>query len=196
MLSTPLQPLLTTRFAEAFALANQLHAHQYRKQTTIPYISHLMSVSALVLEMGGNEDEAIAALLHDAVEDQGGLATLAEIETRFGETIADLVNACSDCVTIPKPPWQERKDQHLAKLQRVSESVLRISLADTLHNVRSIQIERRLAGERIWHKFSQGKAGLVWYYGSLSQLYSERLNSAWSQELAEIIRDWQQSHNH
>lgn len=194
MLSTPPQPLLTNRFAEAFALANQLHAHQCRKQTTIPYISHLMSVSALVLEMGGNEDEAIAALLHDAVEDQGGLATLVEIETRFGETVAQLVQSCSDSVTNPKPPWQERKDQHLAKLQRVSESVLRVSLADTLHNARSIQSERRLAGEKIWKKFSKGKAGLVWYYGSLSQLYSERLNSAWSWELAEIIQDWQQSH--
>ena len=153
--------------------------------------SHLMSVSALVLEMGGKEDEAIAALLHDAVEDQGGLATLAEIETRFGETVAQLVQSCSDSCTIPKPPWQERKDQHLNKLQRVSESVLRVSLADTLHNARSIQIERRLAGEGIWHKFSQGKDGLVWYYGSLSQLYTEHLDSPWSRELAEIIRDWQ-----
>jgi (p)ppGpp synthase/HD superfamily hydrolase len=193
MLSPPPQPLLTTRFAEAFALANQLHAHQYRKQTTIPYISHLMSVSALVLEMGGNEDEAIAALLHDAVEDQGGLATLTQIKDRFGEIVAGLVRHCSDCVVSPKPPWQERKDRHLAKLQIAPLSTLRVSLADTLHNARSIQIERRLAGESIWHKFSQGKDGIVWYYGSLSQLYHERLNSAWSQELAEIIRDWQQS---
>ena len=192
MLSSLTQPLLTTRFAEAFALANKLHARQYRKQTTIPYLSHLMSVSALVLEMGGNEDEAIAALLHDAVEDQGGLDTLAQIKDNFGERVADLVYQCSDCVTSPKPPWQERKDQHLAKLRIASLPTLRVSLADTLHNVRSIQIERRLAGEKIWQKFSKGKAGILWYYGSLSQLYKERFDCAWSQELAEIIMDWQQ----
>lgn len=193
MLSSPPQAFLTTRFSEAFALANQLHAHQCRKQTTIPYISHLMSVSALVLEMGGNEDEAIAALLHDAVEDQGGLETLALIQDRFGEIVAELVRLCSDCVVSPKPPWQERKDQHLAKLRIAPLSTLRISLADTLHNARSIQIERRSDGEKIWQKFSKGKDGIVWYYGSLSRIYRERFDCAWSQELAEIIKDWQKT---
>jgi len=191
MLSSPPQPLLTNRFADAFALANQLHASQYRKQTTIPYISHLMSVSALVLEMGGNEDEAIAALFHDAVEDQGGLETLALIQDCFGETVAGLVCHCSDCFVSPKPPWQERKDQHLAKLRIALSSTLRISLADTLHNARSIQIERRLNGESIWQKFSKGKEGILWYYGSLSDIFSQRFDCAWSQELAEIIEDWQ-----
>jgi len=191
MLSSPTQPLLTPRFADAFTLANQLHASQYRKQTTIPYLSHLISVSTLVLEMGGNEDEAIAALLHDAVEDQGGLETLAQIQDRFGETVAGLVRHCSDCVVTPKPPWQERKAQHLAKLRIAPLSTLRVSLADTLHNARSIQIERRLDGESIWQKFSKGKGGIVWYYGSLSDIFSERFDCAWSRELAEIIRIWQ-----
>ncbi|AIE72769.1 MULTISPECIES: HD domain-containing protein [unclassified Synechocystis] len=181
---------LTSRFGDALVLANQLHAHQFRKGSPVPYISHLLGVTALVLEMGGNEDEAIAALLHDAVEDQGGMETLAIIESKFGQTVAALVMACSDSTTMPKPPWEQRKQKHLQKMRQVCLSVLKISLADTLHNARTIEIDLRRHGEEIWQKFNRGKSGIVWYYQSLWDIYQDRNPNAWSNELIEIIDDW------
>ncbi len=188
--SPPDSPILTHRFSDALLLANQLHAHQIRKGSGVPYISHLLGVTALVLEMGGNEDQAIAALLHDAVEDQGGENTLEVIRQQFGETVADFVIGCSDSQTIPKPPWEERKQKHLAKLRHISLAVLKISLADTLHNARTIQIDRRRHGEEIWKKFSRGKSGTIWYYQNLWEIYQDRNSNAWSMELIDLINDW------
>ncbi|MBE9241202.1 HD domain-containing protein [Synechocystis salina] len=183
-------PILTSRFSDAFILANQLHRHQFRKGSQIPYISHLLGVTALVLEMGGNEDEAISALLHDAVEDQGGDTTLELIREQCGQAVAELVLGCSDSQIMPKPPWEERKQKHLTKLRHSSLSILKISLADTLHNARTVQIDRRRQGEEIWDKFSRGKSGILWYYQNLWEIYQGRNPNAWSMELACIIDDW------
>jgi len=130
--------ILSSRFEEAFLLAHQLHARQKRKRSNTPYIAHLMSVAALVLEDGGSEDEAIAALLHDAVEDQGGVKTLKDIEKRYGKKVAYIVESCSDAYSFPKPPWRSRKEAYIAHVPKSSPEARRVSLADKVHNARSI----------------------------------------------------------
>ena len=164
---------LTARFEEALVYATRLHAQQKRKGTDIPYVAHLLSVAALVLEDGGDQDEAIAALLHDAVEDQGGRATLEEIRRRFGERVASIVEACSDADTIPKPPWRARKERYLEHLRQAPPDVRRISAADKLHNARAILADLRQLGDAVWDRFSGGKAGTLWYYRTLVQAYQE-----------------------
>jgi (p)ppGpp synthase/HD superfamily hydrolase len=156
--------MLSSRFDEAFSYAAALHAQQRRKLSGEPYLAHLLSVAALVMEHGGNEDEAIAALLHDAVEDQGGLPTLEEIRRRFGQTVADIVEGCTDAVDSPKPPWRPRKEAYLARLQKASPSVRLVSAADKLHNARAILREYRRAGESLWSHFRGGREGTLWYY--------------------------------
>ncbi len=126
------------RFHDALSYASRLHAAQRRKGGQVPYVAHLLAVTAIVLEHGGNEDEAVAALLHDAVEDQGGAPRLAEIRARFGVVVADIVAGCTDADTTPKPPWQERKDRYLAHLPAAGRSVQLVAAADKLHNLRSL----------------------------------------------------------
>jgi GTP pyrophosphokinase len=164
---------LSERFTEALILASHLHAQQVRKGSTIPYISHLLAVSALVLEYGGNEDEAIAALLHDAIEDQGGDATRQLIRQQFGETVVAIVDGCSDTDVSPKPPWMERKTAYIAHLRTAPPSVLLISAADKLHNVRAILNDYRTSGEAVWQRFSGAKTGTLWYYRSLIDVYKQ-----------------------
>jgi GTP pyrophosphokinase len=158
---------LTPRFADAFSYASALHARQTRKGTDIPYLSHLMSVSALVLEDGGNEDEAIAGLLHDAVEDQGGQATLVEIRRLFGDNVARIVDGCTDSAVVPKPPWRERKERYVAHIRHAPADVRRVSSADKLHNARSILADYRAVGDGLWTRFTAGKDDTLWYYRSL-----------------------------
>ncbi len=158
---------LSPRFEEALIYATRLHARQTRKRANTPYIAHLLSVTALVLEAGGGEDEAIAALLHDAVEDQGGQKTLKEIQRRFGEKVANIVESCTDAFAFPRPPWRERKEAYIAHLQEACPEARRVSLADKLHNARSILRDLRLDGEKTWHKFNGGKEGTLWYYRTL-----------------------------
>jgi len=159
--------VLTARFEEAFVYAAQLHATQVRKGSSIPYISHLMAVSALSLEYGGGEDEAIAALLHDAVEDQGGAPTLAVIDQRFGPVVAGIVLACSDSETQPKPPWRGRKEQYIAHLRTAPRSVRLVSASDKLHNARTLIKDYRAVGEALWTRFTGGRDGTLWYYRAL-----------------------------
>jgi GTP pyrophosphokinase len=161
------QPNLTRRFTDAFIYAAELHANQVRKGTPAPYISHLMAVSAIVIENGGNEDEAISALLHDAIEDQGGDATRQEIIRRFGKNVASIVDGCTDAETIPKPPWRERKEQYIAHLAEASPSVRLVSSADKLHNARTILSDYRQLGESLWTRFNGGREGTLWYYRAL-----------------------------
>ena len=156
------------RFDEALAYASRLHRDQRRKGTDIPYISHLMSVAALVLEHGGDEDQAIAALLHDAVEDQGGEPILEEIRLRYGDGVAKIVADCSDAWEEPKPPWRERKEAYLAKLPEKDAASLLVSLADKTHNARAILNDLRQIGDDIWDRFNGGKDGTIWYYEALS----------------------------
>ena len=160
-------PVLTSRFAEAFAYAAALHARQIRKGTNTPYLSHLMSVAALVLEDGGDEDEAIAGLLHDAVEDQGGPPTLEAIRIRFGEKVARIVLGCTDSDTVPKPPWRERKERYVAHIRHAPADVRRVSSADKLHNARSILADYRVMGDALWSRFTASKDETLWYYRAL-----------------------------
>jgi len=179
-------PLLTRRFEEALLYATRLHAQQVRKGSHIPYVSHLLSVAALVLEMGGNEDQVIAALLHDAIEDQGGLETREAIRAQFGDNVVALVEGCTDSYTLPKKPWRERKQQYLERLKTASPEVRCISLADKLHNARSILMDAESLGNKVWEKFHGGKEGSLWYYHSLLNIYEQQPNY-WTKELERIV---------
>jgi (p)ppGpp synthase/HD superfamily hydrolase len=165
---------LTARFREALWWAAFLHADQARKGSGIPYVSHLLAVTALVIEHGGDEDAAIAALLHDAAEDQGGEETLEQIRTRYGQRVASIVEACSDTMTSPKPPWRERKERYIAHLAHVFEDVLLVSMADKLHNARAIRSDYQTNGEAVWGRFRGGRSGTLWYYQALCEAFVQR----------------------
>lgn len=164
---------LGARFDRAVQLARELHAGQLRKGTQVPYLAHLLGVTSLVLEDGGTDDEAIAALLHDAVEDQGGARTLRLIEQLFGREVAHIVAACSDTDVVPKPPWRERKEAYIAHLATAHPSVLRVSLADKLHNARAIQYDLQ-SGVDVWRRFNAGREEVLWYYGALADAFLQR----------------------
>lgn len=180
---------LSGRFGEALEYAFHLHATQVRKGTDIPYISHLLAVTAIVLENGGDEDQAIAALLHDAVEDQGGLPVLDEIRNRFGSRVAVIVDGCTDAYEFPKPPWQERKQRYLEHLQQAGRDVTLVSLADKLHNSRSILFELRFVGAEIWERFKGGKEGTLWYYRSLVEAFHQVLPGSLTEEFARVVAE-------
>jgi (p)ppGpp synthase/HD superfamily hydrolase len=174
-------PLLTARFQRAFELASQIHATQLRKGTTIPYMAHLMSVAALVLEYGGREDAAIAALLHDAVEDSDdGAQTEARIRAGFGDHVAGIVIGCSDAIAVPgqpKPPWPDRKTRYLDRLTAETDpDVLLVSACDKLHNMRSVITDLHTCGPALWNRFSENNpASQLWYYQSLVASYRGRV---------------------
>lgn len=179
--------ILGPRFQEALTLAAQLHAGQYRKTRGVPYISHLLSTTALVLQDGASEDEAIAALLHDAAEDQGGEDALAMIREKFGENVAEIVAGCSDTMEDPKPPWQVRKEDHLSHLETAPSAVLRIIAADKLHNARSLLRDLRAEGPNIWEHFNGGREGTIWYFRSLHEILAERKPGYLAAELGRVI---------
>ena len=158
---------LTSRFIEALTYAATLHQHQKRKVSDSPYVAHLLRVAGIVLEHGASENEAIAALLHDAVEDQGGAAAREEIRRRFGDEVTAIVDGCSDAETIPKPPWRERKEAHLAELRRASASVRLVIAADKLDNARSLLHEYRHHGPAIWSHFHGRRDGTIWYFRAM-----------------------------
>jgi GTP pyrophosphokinase len=155
---------LTSRFSEALVYATEAHAGQIRKGTSVPYVAHVLAAAALALEHGASEDEAIAALLHDMVEDCGGLERLRDVRQRFGEAVAEIVLGCSDTTETPKPPWKERKQTYLHDLDAASPSVLLVCACDKLHNVRSLVVAVRNDGEAAWAHFKGGKEGTLWYY--------------------------------
>jgi GTP pyrophosphokinase len=152
----------------AFQFAAEKHAGQTRKASTIPYMAHLMGVTSLVLEAGGDEDLAIAALLHDVVEDCGGLPMLKEVRRRFGKRVAHVVEGCTDSNTDPKPPWRERKENYLRHLKRADAGTRLVSAADKLNNIRSILTDYREIGESVWARFNGGRDGTLWYYRVLA----------------------------
>lgn len=180
----------TELFDEALAMAIEKHRTQFRKGTDIPYISHLMAVSALVLENDGDEDQAIAGLLHDAVEDQGGLETLDEIRRQFGDRVADIVRDCTDAWEQPKPPWKERKDTYLAKLPTKPLDSLLVSLADKVHNARAIRDDYGKLGDELWDRFAGGKEGTIWYYRELSRIFSEVMPGRLADALARMVAEF------
>jgi len=165
--------ILSERFEQALRYAFSLHCHQKRKCAEIPYFSHLMCVSALVMEDGGSEDEVIAALLHDAPEDQGGRAVLDEIQQLFGDHVAQIVDGCTDTFEHPKPDWRHRKETYVIRLRHATPEVLRVSLADKLHNARSILRGLDVMGESFWDEFNGGKEGTLWYYQALLGVFIE-----------------------
>ncbi|HEY3618538.1 MAG TPA: HD domain-containing protein [Candidatus Sulfotelmatobacter sp.] len=162
---------LGPRFLRAFLFAAEKHKGQTRKASTIPYIAHLMGVASLVLEAGGDEDLAIAALLHDVVEDCGGAPMLKEVRRRFGLRVAKVVDGCTDADTYPKPPWRERKEQYLRHLKTADADTRLVSAADKLNNVRSILSDYRAVGESVWSKFKGGREGTLWYYRTLLDIF-------------------------
>ncbi|HLZ43009.1 MAG TPA: HD domain-containing protein [Candidatus Sulfotelmatobacter sp.] len=162
---------LGQRFLRAFLFAAEKHSGQTRKASTIPYIAHLMGVTSLVLEAGGNEDLAIAALLHDVVEDCGGSPMLKEVHRRFGPRVAKMVDGCTDAYILPKPPWRERKESYIRRLRKESSDTRLVSAADKLNNVRSILSDYRAVGESIWSRFNGGREGTLWYYRTLRDLF-------------------------
>jgi GTP pyrophosphokinase len=162
------------RFDDALVLAHQLHADQTRKGTTIPYIGHLLAVTAIAIENGGTEDEAIAALLHDAIEDAGGDPIRQLLRDRYGDNVLAIVEGCTDTDQTPKPPWRARKEDYLAHLSEASPSVLLVSLADKIHNAGSILRDLRNEGESVWSRFTGGRDGSLWYYRALVEAFRAR----------------------
>ncbi len=180
---------VTEQFASALDYAVRLHGGQTRKGTDIPYVSHLLAVAALVMESGGDQDEAIAALLHDAVEDCGGRPVLNAIRSQFGDRVAGIVDGCTDAYTEPKPPWKARKEQYLSHLETASESILLVSNADKLHNARAILADYREIGDELWERFNAERDETLWYYRELSVLFARRRPSRLSEQLEGVIAE-------
>lgn len=184
--------MLSERYEDALIFATRLHSRQVRKGSRVPYITHLLTVSALVLEDGGSEDEAIAALLHDAIEDQGGDSARQEILRRFGPNVARIVEGCTDADTLPKPPWRERKEAYLAHLYEAPADVRRVSAADKLHNARCVVRDFREQGEVFWSKFKGGKDGTLWYFHELVKIFQSFDRSLLVDELARTVAELDQ----
>src|SRR5438270_605004 len=183
---------LSGRFEEALVFATQLHSGQMRKGTSIPYIAHLLAVASIVLENSGDENEAIAALLHDAIEDQGGAATREEIRRRFGETVVAIVDGCTDTEVVPKPPWRGRKEAYIAHLRQASPAVRLVSAADKLHNARTILADYRVLGDGLWQRFTGGKDGTLWYYRSVVDALRELGPAPLIEELDRVVTEIEQ----
>ncbi len=188
------RPVLTARFGEALCMAVGLHRRQARKGSAIPYASHVLAVAASVLEHGGGEDEAIAALLHDALEDQESSGRpedlQAEIERLFGRAVLDIVLACSDSPSSEnKPDWDERKRAYIAHLARASDAVLLVSLADKAHNARALLRDFETVGEALWARFNGGRDGTLWYYRALVEAFRKRGQRALFAELERTVKE-------
>jgi (p)ppGpp synthase/HD superfamily hydrolase len=182
------QPL-TDRFADALTFACELHRRQRRKGTQIPYVSHLLAVASIALEHGASEDEAIAAVLHDAVEDQGGAATAARIRERFGDSVANIVLGCTDTDVQPKPPWRERKEAYVAHVRSARPSVRLVSASDKLHNARAILADHRALGDALWDRFSGGREGTLWYYRALVDAFASHGRNRLVDELDRVVTE-------
>ena len=180
---------LTPKFEQALQYAVVVHAGQIRKGANIPYISHLLGVASIALEYGANEDEAIGALLHDAGEDAGGDGRIEDIRQRFGDAVAAIVQGCTDAVTIPKPPWQKRKEDYIAHIPQSSASVRLVSASDKLHNSRAILRDFRQHGDDVWSRFKGGKDGTLWYYRSLITAFRQAGNNELIEELDRVVTE-------
>jgi GTP pyrophosphokinase len=181
-------PSLTRRFDEAFAYAHEVHGSHTRKGNGAPYIGHLMGVASIVIDDGGTEDEAIAALLHDAPEDRGGRERLEDIRARFGDAVAKIVEDCTDSWTIPKAPWAERKKQYAELAQTLGPSSLRVSAADKIHNAYAILRDLRNVGDKAWERFNASADDILAYNQSLVRSYREAGGGRLVDELDRIVR--------
>jgi GTP pyrophosphokinase len=180
--------MLSERLSQALALAIEAHNGQFRKETTIPYIAHPMAVASIAQEYGADEDQAMAALLHDAIED-GGAKYAEIIRSKFGDRVADIVNGCTDGVPDNngiKPPWKQRKESYIAHLKSASDDVLLVSGSDKLHNARAIVSDLQNIGLRVFDRFSSSKADTLWYYQSLADIFKTR-NTPTAKALSETV---------
>jgi (p)ppGpp synthase/HD superfamily hydrolase len=182
-------PALGIQLQRAFRYAAAKHDGQTRKQSAVPYLSHLMAVSSLVLEAGGDEEMAIAALLHDVVEDCGGMPRLKEIRKQFGRRVARIVEGCTDSFGEPKPEWVERKKDYLREVRHADAETRLVSASDKLHNVRTILADYRQHGEAIWTRFNGKKEGTLWYYRALNDEYQRRNRNRITAELAIAVEE-------
>ena len=180
---------LSARFDDALVFASRLHAQQMRKGTEIPYIAHLLAVASIVLEHSGSEDEAIAALLHDAIEDQGGASTRELIRESFGENVVHIVDGCTDAESLPKPPWRARKEAYIQHLAQAPAAVRLVSAADKLHNARAILADYYELGEALWKRFNGGKEGTLWYYRSLVTVLRIAERTTLVEELERVVSE-------
>ena len=181
--------LLTDRFDQALAYASEAHRHQIRKGTSTPYLAHLLAVAAIALEHGGDEDQAIAALLHDTAEDAGGEERLADIRDRFGDRVAAIVDACTDTYQSPKPPWRSRKEAFLSRLPSVPGDALLVMAADKVHNAGSILADLDEHGDAVWERFSAVPGEQLWYYRSLAGALGRLLPGPLTARLAAAAED-------
>jgi (p)ppGpp synthase/HD superfamily hydrolase len=180
--------MLGDRFFEAARYAADAHHGQTRKGTGVPFVSHLLGVASIVIDAGGDEDEAIAALLHDAAEDAGGRPRLEDIRARFGDRVARIVEACTDSWTEPKAPWMERKRAYVDHARTLAPDALRVSAADKVHNAYAILRDLRLNGDSVWKRFNAPPADVLWYYEALVRVYREAGGGPLVEELARIVR--------
>src|SRR4029450_13566213 len=178
---------LSPQFEKALIYATRIHGGKLRKKTRIPYIGHILGVAAIAMEYGANETEAIAALLHDAVEDGGGPRRLRDIERKFGKKVARIVEGCTDTLQTPKPPWRQRKKNYIAHLKRFSASTRLVSAADKLHNARAILHNLRYEGDNVWSRFNGGKEGGLRYYGPLVSGFREHGSNELIEELDRVV---------
>jgi (p)ppGpp synthase/HD superfamily hydrolase len=178
---------LSRAFDEALGYASRLHREQTRKGSGVPYIAHLLSVCSRVLTHGGGETQAIAALLHDAAEDQGGQATLDEISRRFGPAVAAIVADCTDSWVEPKPAWRPRKEAYLATLSKKPVMSLLVSLADKTDNAEAILADYRVLGDALWGRFTGGREGTIWYYRSLTAIFDRVLPGPLAADLSRAV---------
>jgi (p)ppGpp synthase/HD superfamily hydrolase len=178
---------LSDRFDNALVYASQLHRDQVRKGSGIPYVAHLLSVSSRVIVAGGSEDQAIAGLLHDAAEDQGGQTTLDEIRDRFGAPVSQIVADCTDSWVEPKPAWRPRKEAYLSALPSKAPTSLLVSLADKVDNAEAILLDYRHIGDELWSRFTGGREGTIWYYRTLSTIFDRVLPCALTNELSRTV---------
>jgi (p)ppGpp synthase/HD superfamily hydrolase len=179
---------LTGRFVEAVRYAADVHREQARKGTDIPYMSHLLGVASFVLEDGGDEDAAIAALLHDAAEDHGGRPRLDDIRARFGEKVAHIVENCTDSWSSPKEPWKARKDRYVEHAQTIDRETLRVSAADKVHNAYAILRDLRTYGEAVWKRFAASPDDIISYYDRLVRAFRHAGGGPLVDELERVVR--------
>jgi len=180
---------LSRQFEKALIYATRIHGGQLRKKTRIPYIAHILGVSAIAMEYGANETEAIAALLHDAVEDCGGAKRLRDIERKFGKKVAKIVEGCTDTNQTPKPPWLKRKKAYVAHVRHAPMPTKLVSASDKLHNVRAILMDYRKERERLWSRFNGGKQGALWYYRALVNAFRGKRIQLLVQELDRTLTE-------
>ncbi len=187
--SAGFKPALSHRFTEALGYAARLHIRQTRKGKDQPYVGHLLAVASIVIQHGGGEDETIAALLHDAVEDQGGIPRLNEIRRKFGPRVARIVDGCTDAYTDPKPPWKERKLAYIERVAHEPAGVRLVSAADKLANAREILSDFRLEGDRVFSRFTAAKEDTLWYYRTLVEVFRKAGSNPLIEELDRVVTE-------